>query len=301
MLVWNHESQQLLQSYIDIFMAGKGNVPSFYILSWPEHIGKSTFVQELAKKYLGDFAYSDFLYIKDFSPELGKKHSIKIELDKSETSKTLADEYQYTDLGVREISNRLQQSFIGGMKIVFLENIERMTSEAANAFLKSCEEPLAHRLIIGTTSHSSQLLDTIISRALVIHFNELSTDELLHFAKENHFFSDNQELRELACGMAMGKPWTLVQLHTLLSQDEALKQKFTTIIPLLSSGNHMFESFDILKEFKKNWILDSFLDGRIAYCTDHGLPAQSKQRMKVKKMMKSNVNVENLMLYGLLT
>ena len=207
----------------------------------------------MLKEYLGDYFYSDLLHIKDFSSELGKKHTLKIEYDKgTETSKTLVSDFQYTDLGIREINNRLQQSFVGKMKVLLIENIERITPEAANAFLKSCEEPLPHRLIIATTSHTSQLIDTIISRALVIHFNELSPSELLDFADEQKFFPDQPELKELVCDMAMGKPGVLIQLHDLLSSDEVLTQQFIEIIPILSSKKQLFKAHDILKNFKKN-------------------------------------------------
>jgi hypothetical protein len=241
------------------------------------------------------------LHIKDFSAELGKKHSIKIEYDKSsETTKTLANDFQYQDLGIREINARLQQSFVGKMKVVLIENIERIVPAAANAFLKTCEEPFPGTLIIATTSHSSQLLDTIISRALVIHFNELSTQELLQFADEQNFFPDNKELKELVCDMALGKPGMLIRLHELLQDNETLATQFSQMLPLLTKGTHLFQAQDIFKNFKKYGIRESFLDGRIAYCTRHDLDTQAKRRLKVKKMMKVPVNVEHLMLYGLL-
>ena len=301
MFIGNTSSQQLLKSYLDIFSAWVQSAPSFYILSGPANIGKSSYVTELIKSYLGWFWQNDLLHIKDFSSELGKKHSIKIEYDKwSETSKTLADDYQYQDLGIREINARLQQSFVGKMKVVLIENIERIVPAAANAFLKTCEEPLPGRLIIATTSHRSQLIDTIISRALVIHFNEVSTEELLQFADEQKFFPDNQELKELVCDMALGKPGMLIHLHDLLQNNEALSTQFTQILPLLTKGSHLFQAQDIFKNFKKFGIRESFLDGWIAYCTRHNLDAQAKRRLQVKKMMKVPVNGEHLMLYGLL-
>jgi hypothetical protein len=301
MFIGNTSSQQLLKSYLDIFSAWAKSAPSFYTLSGPEHIGKSSYAAELLKDYLGAFGHSDLLHIKDFSAELGKKHSLKIEYDKwSETSKTLSSDFQYQDLGIREINARLQQSSIGKMKVLLIENIERIVPAAANAFLKTCEEPLPGRLIIATTSHRSQLLDTIISRALVIHFNELSTQELLQFADEQKLFVGQPVLKELVCDMALGKPGMLIHLHDLLSKDEALTTQFVQIIPLLTKWTHLFQAQDIFKNFKKNGIRETFLDGRIAYCTRNDLDDQAKRRMKVKKMMKSTVNVEHLMLYGLL-
>ncbi len=80
-----------------------------------------------------------------------------------------------------------------------------MNIESANAFLKTCEEPLPKRLIIATTSNHLQLLETILSRALTIKFNELSNQELLERMNANNMF-DNEELKNLVMNMAMGKP-----------------------------------------------------------------------------------------------
>jgi hypothetical protein len=122
----------------------------------------------------------------------------------------------------------------------------------------------------------------------------------LQFADQQWFFPQNKDMKELVCSMAMGKPWVLIQLHELLSHDETLSKQFTDIIPLLSHGKSLFKAHDILKNFKKNGIFESFLDGWIAYAANHDMVAQSKQRMKVKRMSKSNVHIDNLMLYGLL-
>ena len=137
------------------------------------------------------------------------------------------------------------------MKVVLLENIERMTTEAANAFLKTCEEPLPRRLIIATTSHSSQLLDTIVSRALTIRFQEVSAKELMSFANAQHIFADDPVLKELVCNMSMGKPGQLLATVSLLQNKETLQQQFKTITSLLEQENSLYASFEILKQFKE--------------------------------------------------
>jgi hypothetical protein len=92
----------------------------------------------------------------------------------------------------------------------------------------------------------------------------------------------------------------LVHLHDLLQKDEVLSTQFTQILPLLTTWSHLFHAQDIFKNFKKYGIRESFLDWWIAYCTRHDMTEQAKRRLKVKKMMKVPVNVEHLMLYGLL-
>jgi len=84
-------------------------------------------VIDLLKEKMGNYFITDTLQIKDFSEQLGKKHNLKLKtVITSETFKTLIKDYNYQDIGIRDINNRLQQSAIGKYKVVFLENIERM-------------------------------------------------------------------------------------------------------------------------------------------------------------------------------
>ena len=190
-----------------MFFSGDTKAPHFLIISGPQHIGKSSIVKELLKERMGNYFVTDVLQIQDFSEQLEKKHNLKLKtVVTSETFKTLIKEQSYQDIGIRDINSRLQQSAIGKYKIVFLENIERMLPEAANAFLKTCEEPLPKRLIIATTSNATQLLGTILSRALTIKFNEVVDRELLQWMHDKKIFNENDELKQLIINMAMGKP-----------------------------------------------------------------------------------------------
>jgi len=84
----------------------------------------------------------------------------------------------YSNMGMRSLTKRLSLAPVGAYKVVYLENIDRMTGAAANALLKTLEEPLPGRLIIASVSHTGTLLDTIRSRALIVPFVPLSPDEL---------------------------------------------------------------------------------------------------------------------------
>jgi DNA polymerase-3 subunit delta' len=116
---------------------------------------------------------------------------------------------------------------------VLLENIERMTPEATNAFLKSCEEPLARRIIIATTGNKTKILETILSRAIALPFVELSQEEMVLVAKENNIFNDDTVLQEVAIMMAMGRPGSLLAFHELLNKDDDLKQNMQDLIKIL--------------------------------------------------------------------
>lgn len=242
---------------------------------------------------------TDVLQIKDFSEQLEKKkHNLKIEFKPTnETSKILAKEFNYEDIGVREINNWLQQSAIGKYKIAFIENIERMTNDAPHAFLKTCEEPLPKRLIIATTSNSTQLLETILSRALVIKFNQLSDAELSQRMDDNNMFSDNKELKQLVINMAMGKPGIAQRMADLIEDEPELEKTFTDLIHNLSNGNQRFFAHDGMKKLYKYGILDAFIDGWIAYCTNNHMEAKAQRWLTTKRLMRTNISIENLLLY----
>ena len=71
---------------------------------------------------------------------------------------------------VRELERELYlRPFIAPLKVAVIFDAERMclgTASAANAFLKTLEEPPAHTLILLTSGRPAMLLPTIISRCL---------------------------------------------------------------------------------------------------------------------------------------
>lgn len=125
-----------------------------------------------------------------------------------------------------------------------------MNTSAANAFLKTCEEPLPKRLIIATTSNYIQLLETILSRALTIKFNELSNEELLERIQRKNMFS-NEELKNLVTNMAMGKPGVVQRIYQLTQEDKSIEKIFIDLIHNLSTGKNIFQSHDALKKIDK--------------------------------------------------
>ncbi|SEL06957.1 DNA polymerase-3 subunit delta' [Colwellia chukchiensis] len=66
---------------------------------------------------------------------------------------------------IRNLSQFFQQTAqLGQVKTAWLENADTMTVSAANALLKTLEEPTTDSYIILTTAHFDLLLPTIISR-----------------------------------------------------------------------------------------------------------------------------------------
>jgi len=64
-----------------------------------------------------------------------------------------------------------------GVRVVLLEDIHTMRSEAANSLLKTLEEPPANNLLILTAAASRDILATISSRCQVVPFFSLGQEE----------------------------------------------------------------------------------------------------------------------------
>jgi len=85
---------------------------------------------------------------------------------------------------VRAMIQQLSQtSFSGGWKVAIILCADRMTDQAANAFLKTLEEPPPRTLLIMVTAEPQSLLATITSRCQRIVLND-EDDEVSNHWKE---------------------------------------------------------------------------------------------------------------------
>src|SRR5438270_9920961 len=79
----------------------------------------------------------------------------------------------------RDIESRfIYRPLVGSRKIVILDNADLLRQEAANALLKTIEEPPPDSLIILVSSHPESLLPTIRSRCQEIRFAPLALDQV---------------------------------------------------------------------------------------------------------------------------
>jgi DNA polymerase-3 subunit delta' len=79
----------------------------------------------------------------------------------------------------REIESRfIYRPLIGRCKIVILDNADLLRREAANALLKTIEEPPPDSLIILVSSRPEALLPTIRSRCQEVRFAPLALDQV---------------------------------------------------------------------------------------------------------------------------
>lgn len=114
-------------------------------------------------------------------------------------------------IGKEEIdaaSERIKLSaFGGGYKAVIISDAHNMTGAAANAFLKTLEEPPKRSIIILTTSEYSRILPTIISRSVVFQFQPVAKDDVREFLRAR----GGVDLKNLI-NVSFGRPGRAIKL-----------------------------------------------------------------------------------------
>lgn len=273
--------------------------PLFVLLVGEKGLGKTSFLSELLENFLWNYKYQDLLLIKDCSQELEKTHTLAVETPSAQKTIPLANGELYENRGVREISSWLQQSAFSGKKCLLIENLERMSNAAMNAFLKTCEEPLKHRFIFATVSDESAILPTIFSRALLVRFAPLSTQQMRDFLYDKSI-DKNWDLINLVIKMARGRSWLWLTLLKKLEWDKELADYFIKGFSEFLEQKSLYLKLVYLKKIQEIGMLDLFIDALIAYYVEIWDEKKISAWIQVKKMKNQSINEENLLWYGVL-
>ena len=102
---------------------------------------------------------------------------------------------------VREIrAQAVMRPYEGRKKVFILAEADRMTDEAANALLKTLEEPPGHVLLVLTSARFGKLPSTVMSRCQQVRFTPLSQEEVAEGLKR--LAMGDPESRRLASRLA---------------------------------------------------------------------------------------------------
>jgi len=86
---------------------------------------------------------------------------------------------------IRKLKELVNLKFNSRYRIIVMENIDRMTIAAQNAFLKMLEEPPPKTIFLLTTKNISNILQTIISRCRIYNFYPLPNSLIEKYLNEN--------------------------------------------------------------------------------------------------------------------
>jgi len=209
MLVGHLEPQR---AFLDAWAGGR--LHHAWLLTGPQGIGKGTFAQAAAAHVLAAAAgpaegvAPDRL---DVSPghRIAKllaagSHPDFRRLARLEDEKTGKLKAEIVVDQVRELQPLLHtQPSFSPWRVVIVDAAEEMRREAANAFLKSLEEPPANTLFLLVSHAPGRLLPTIRSRCRILRFQPLAEEEVRAVLERT--LPDADEIAPLVA-LAEGRP-----------------------------------------------------------------------------------------------
>ncbi|BAI79580.1 conserved hypothetical protein [Deferribacter desulfuricans SSM1] len=158
-----------LKSYFKTILINDTFHPA-YIFAGNEGVGKKFFAINLAKA----------AHCKDekFFEECSCNSCIQIDQN-THPDVILLNENDLTIDNIRDLNERaFLSSFTGKRKFFILDNFHKIKREAANAMLKTLEEPPLDTTFILVTHNYEMIIPTIRSRCIKINFHRLPKDEI---------------------------------------------------------------------------------------------------------------------------
>lgn len=126
---------------------------------------------------------------------------------------------------VRDIQNVIKYRVESGKKAVIVNFAEKLMPQAANAFLKTLEEPPPDTVIILLTSAASALLPTILSRCQRINFRPLPDEAVSAFLFEKKGLSpDDTAMIVRLCSGSISSALRYVEGGALEKRNEVLER-----------------------------------------------------------------------------
>ena len=163
-----------------------GNLSHALIVEGQEGVGKNQICQYLINSLLNE-KNSQNLIKNNSHPDLFCiNNETLISYFQREDKDKLKNKTKKIPVGfIREaIDFVMLKSGLSKNKILFIDGAENLTISSQNALLKTLEEPPQNTYIIIQSNRFKCLNQTIYSRCQLIHFNNLSQDELYSWAED---------------------------------------------------------------------------------------------------------------------
>lgn len=189
--------------FLKLFNSGK--MPHSIILSGQKGIGKETFAYRVARFLFaaqnGWVKDSSKIYLSEENPvfekmEVGGFTDLKV-IERELNSKTGKRANVIKVEQVRSVVEFFQTSSSeGGWRVVIIDEFETMNQNAANALLKTLEEPPSKTLFLLVCNNIDSVMDTIKSRCRIMNFSDLDSDVVFSVVKGIKPLVDDESIND---------------------------------------------------------------------------------------------------------
>ena len=278
-----------------------GRLSHAYCFAGSESVGKRAVVEAISAELLNTTREKlkmqpDYLIVEQVFDE-----------KKEKTKKDISVE-QIRDL--REGLSR--RAYLSGHKIAMIDGAEKMNLEAANALLKTLEEPKEKTILFLLTEDEAGLPATILSRCQLVYFKPVASDELKNYLLEHN--TDEKRADEMI-NLANGLPgkivgwladkekynWYLSELNRFKSlEKKSFFEKIKIVEDLFGDKTDHIAARENLQEVLNIWLTSVRESLKTnAWRQDKVLDVE-KSIQDAKKMLDKNIHprllVENVLL-----
>lgn len=325
-LVGNANAKQTLRRLL-----AAGRLPNSLLFAGPEGVGKRQFALEIAKTFLclepndneacGVCAACRRIGVLDIPPVTDKNK------DEFETvffthHRDVATVVPYKNFilvdAIRDLEKEANfRPYEGKARFFVIDNADRMNDQAANALLKTLEEPPLTSYVFLITSRPGRLLPTIRSRCQMLRFAPVSTDEIESYLIGERAYSHHEavlaarlargqlgravaldvaEFRErrtrmfdcLRHAIETGEAAALLKISEQLS-DAKNKERFTENLDILESLIHDVWSLAVTSD--ANRIVNTDLEDELARLVQTSPVSRLPEWLKLIETMRKNLMV----------
>jgi len=146
-------------------------------------------------------------------------------------------------------------------KVFIIRNIELMTLEAANALLKTLEEPAANTLMILTTSVLEANLDTIKSRCHIVKFFPTSVNRISQILRDEGLKESDARFLAVYSEGCLGKTRKLMKQEIIPRRRKVLDEMLLNrnndafLKELSADGQDTIQALQILLSFFRDVLM----------------------------------------------